>query len=447
MPATSLIDRGRAMLDWIEEDARLCAELIRRPWSYGRWYGVGQGPRLRGERRVWVIASDVAQVYIGLRFIKEVRRRHPHLTFVFSVCTRAAHRIAAGEVSPGDEVTYVPMPFSPGLWRALSSMRPLALVTVLSIEQSRLLWLARRRGIPVAWIAAEMADDTAGALRSAREQFERARFIQAIDVLCANTPGDGQRLAAFGFSADRIEVVGPAKYDAALPFTQQSAAGRALLDAAGIDATRLVLLGGSIVDGEDIALMDVYTALKPHMPQLVLALALRDVRRGGAIAFQMKQRGLTVLLRSEMRRDALPGACPDVFIVDSVGELKGLYASATVVFVGRSLSARTGSNLMEPAGYGKPLVIGPYFERFEEPLADFRAARAVCQVADVDELRRTIAALLQDPDLRAGYGQRAYEVVTRNAGALRRTVECLDRSDLFRQMAPARRRTTSAAQA
>ena len=172
------------------------------------------------------------------------------------------------------------------------------------------------------------------------------------------------------------------------------------------------------------------------METLALVLAPRNVNLTPSIVHKSQQRGLRTVCRSQVGKKANTNGSnghvtpppPDVVVLDTVGDLSPLYGRATVVFVGRSLTHSSGSNLMEPAGHGKPIVVGPNFEHFREVLDDFLAADAVCQVAGIAELRRTITDLLRDPVRREAYGRRALQVVARNSGSLRRTADYLERA-------------------
>jgi 3-deoxy-D-manno-octulosonic-acid transferase len=177
----------------------------------------------------------------------------------------------------------------------------------------------------------------------------------------------------------------------------------------------------------------VYVALEPRFPDLALILAPRATQDAAAIVDQIAQRGLAAVLHSRLRAgETVPSSrSTPVLVVDTYGDLRALYACAAVVFVGRSLTARSGSNLMEPAAYGKAIVVGPHFEDFPGELQTFLAADAVRQVADADQLETAIAELLSDADLRDAYGRRARDVMTRHAGALGRTVDFLDTQGLW----------------
>jgi 3-deoxy-D-manno-octulosonic-acid transferase len=114
---------------------------------------------------------------------------------------------------------------------------------------------------------------------------------------------------------------------------------------------------------------------------------------------------------------------PDVFLVDTTGELRGFYAAADVVFVGKSLTQIGGQNPIEPAKDGKPIVVGPHMENFPAIAQDFLEARAYVQAKDATELKALILKLLGDAAERTRLGRAATALVVRNAGATRLMAE------------------------
>ena len=95
-----------------------------------------------------------------------------------------------------------------------------------------------------------------------------------------------------------------------------------------------------------------------------------------------------------------------------------LYAAADLAFVGGSLVATGGHNVLEPALLGLPVLFGPHMFNFSEAGERLLAAEAAWQVADADELAAAVDRLLADPELRRTAGQNGQAVVERHRGAL-----------------------------
>jgi 3-deoxy-D-manno-octulosonic-acid transferase len=57
---------------------------------------------------------------------------------------------------------------------------------------------------------------------------------------------------------------------------------------------------------------------------------------------------------------------PDVIVVDRIGILKMLYATADIAFVGGSLVRCGGHNPLEPAAFSRPIIFGPDMSDFAD---------------------------------------------------------------------------------
>ena len=106
-------------------------------------------------------------------------------------------------------------------------------------------------------------------------------------------------------------------------------------------------------------------------------------------------------------------------------QLKYFYEKATLVFVGKSLTANGGQNPVEPAALAKPIILGPHMENFEEITAKFLSNEAVIQVTDEFELEKAFESLIKDQSKRDALGKAAQKVVRENEGALEQNVSMI----------------------
>jgi 3-deoxy-D-manno-octulosonic-acid transferase len=121
----------------------------------------------------------------------------------------------------------------------------------------------------------------------------------------------------------------------------------------------------------------------------------------------------------------------DVVLLDSIGELASVYRFAAVVFVGGSLVPRGGHNIIEPAAFAKPIIIGPHTENFREIVSDFARNDAVVQITVADQdptgnLASWLIRLLSDRDEARAIGERARDILLRNRGATECTVSAIE---------------------
>jgi len=375
--------------------------------------------RLAEGGRVWIHAVSVGEVGVALRLIQELRTARPGLRLLLSTTTSTGHAIAQKQLDPEIPLIYFPLDVPPVSRRVIHLIRPRALLLIENEMWPNLIRAARKHNVPVAMINARISAHSFGGYRLLR--FLTSRLLPQFSAFYAQGQPDADRLTALGAPADRLRVMGSAKYDLAPTGDGGAAKARAALDAAGFAVTRPLLLGGSTWDGEEAALLDTLVALRPLLPDLALVLVPRHAERRAEVLHEIAARHLTVVCRSAMKSIERP----DVLLVDTTGELRNFYAVANVIFVGKSLTQHGGQNIIEPAACAKPMIVGPNMENFESIVPDFLAAQALVQVSDAAGLRAAAARLLQDPAEAQALGARAAAVVHAKSGALHATVQAL----------------------
>ncbi len=383
-------------------------------------YGRALAARLAGRPRVWIHAVSVGEVFVALRFMEAARARRPGAAFTLTTNTSTAHAIAEKQIGPEDILLYFPVDFPPIVRRALDRLQPAALVLVEAEWWPNLVRQARRRGIPVMLLNGRLSDRSYQRYRKLRA-FTR-RILALIDLFCVPGEEERRRLIELGAEAARIRVVGSAKYDVAGGVNAVLPAAD-LLARAGFAADASLLVGGSTWPGEEQALLEAFRQLRAADASARLVLVPRHAERAGAVAAEIERTGLPCRRWSAAPRGPAAGPAPEVLLVDTTGDLKNFYAAATVIFVGKSLTARGGQNIIEPAVFGKPIVIGPHLENFRAVLADFLAAGALLQVPDKAGLERAVRELWRDADRRRALGEKARQVVRDKAGAIRASVD------------------------
>ena len=248
--------------------------------------------------------------------------------------------------------------------------------------------------------------------------------------------------------ADKITVLPTIKYDAAQP-SDRVPGDAALARACGIRPEHPLLVGGSTGPGEEIPLLATYRALLPKFSALRLAMAPRHPEVVRQVVAAITAAGLTPVLRTE-RPDAAAGGGGDgrgdaetrgrgetgegadmageltpsqVLVLNTMGELKKLYALAAVVFVGRSLVNLGGSDMIEVAALAKPCCFGPFTHNFAEAVELLTTAAGAVQLQGPGELTATVERTLADPAAAAAMGQRARTALAAQRGSTDKYVQ------------------------
>jgi 3-deoxy-D-manno-octulosonic-acid transferase len=355
-------------------------------------------------------------VAIALKLAAKLRQLDPHFFCVVTTTTTTGFQVATAQATDAVEVLYSPLDFWPIIRRAFAVIRPSRVILVEAEVWPNLAAEARNRRIPLALVNARLS-------KRSEARFQRFRFLIAptfrcLDAICVQEPEDVERWVALGVSRQRIHHVGSIKYDPTgvrlnpdLPLE--------ILRSFGVDRDSPILFGGSTHRGEEEVLGEIFQRLRGDFPAFTLIVAPRHVERAGEIRSRLEELGLKVALRSEARD--VHAVAPECLVLDTTGELQHWYAVATIVFVGKSLTARGGQNPVEPILAGKPVLFGPHMENFSALAHALVANNAAVQVRDPNSLQQQIAWLLRDREAALRLVANAQSVLARHDGATERT--------------------------
>ena len=406
------------------------------------WYSQAEQARFAaGPPRLWLQAVSVGEMLTALKFIAALREQVPGLPLILSTTTTTGFRLAEARAGRDVEVVYTPIDLLPIVRRTFRILRPAAVVIVDGGLWPNQLWEARRRKLPTALVNARLSPRSESRFR----KFPRVStaIFERLGLVCVSEPTDATRWATLGVAPERIRYTGSIKYDDESPSTPSdrsdggTAAGnrlpavRTLLAGIGIAPDRPVLLAGSTHAGEELVLAEIYLALRTTFPALVLILAPRHVERTGAIIEALQPLGVGIRRRTLLTATsrAAPAATtsprPEILILDTTGELQDWYAAATVVFIGKSLTAVGGQNPAEAISNGKPVIVGPHMENFDDLMRALLAANAIRQVQDAAGLLAACRQLLGDPLQRTRMAGAAHQQLTAHRGAARRSAAAL----------------------
>ena len=400
------------------------AKMIRRGGyreKFGQRLGFYDGElrvRPSKQRSTWLHAVSVGEVNVALKLANALRTLEPDLRCVLTTTTTTGFALACKNALPWIEVMYTPLDYWPIMRRAFSVIRPARIVLVEAEIWPNLAAEAHARRIPLALVNARLSPHSERRYRQFR--FFIAPTFRLLDLVCVPEKEDADRWAALGVSRDRIRVTGSVKYDPAgldqVAEIQETAQPAPLNH---LDPERPVLFGGSTHRGEEEILATVFLRLRQQFPSLRLFIAPRHVERLREIRAQLDALGLRVALASEVHAGRESND-PDCRLLDTTGELQRWYGIATVVFMGKSLTAHGGQNPVEPILAGKPVVLGPHMENFATLAKALVSKKGAIQVRDIDSLELAIAELLRDSDARQRLVQSAHEVLSEHQGATMR---------------------------
>ncbi|MBW3596147.1 MAG: 3-deoxy-D-manno-octulosonic acid transferase [Planctomycetes bacterium] len=382
---------------------------------------LGRAPRRVGDRPcIWLHAVSVGEVNLLAPLVTRIERRWPEWEIVISTTTKTGFDLASKKYAPRT-VFYCPLDFTWSVGAALDRIRPGLLVLAELELWPNLIDAAHRRGVKIAVVNGRLGEKSRRGYGRIRPL--AARLLQRLDLIAAQSEESARRFRELGAPPEAVHVTGSLKFDGVRsnrdnPVTQR------LATLAGIIGDDVVFLAGSTQDPEERLAIESHRRLSREWPQLRLILVPRHPHRFDETARMLDAAGSLWQRRSRLE---IEGADPAarILLVDAVGELGAWWGTAHIGFVGGSLGARGGQNMIEPAAYGAAICFGPRTHNFREIVRMMLAADAAEVVRDGKAMTNFVRRCLEQPDYATRLGQNAAELVLRQQGAADRTIELL----------------------
>jgi len=376
-------------------------------------------PGLPAEPRCWIHAVSVGEAAAAVPLVEGIQRRWPHLSVVLSTVTATGARVVQSELGPVATHRYFPLDLPRPVRRALDAVRPRFFIGLETELWPNFLRALAARGVPAMIANGRISDRSFRRYRLVRPFV--ARMLGGVSVFAMQSREDARRIIELGAPPGRVIVTGNLKADLRV---DRGDDGRDWQEWLGRDRGRPLWIAGSTHRGEDEIVLDAFARARARSPDLLLLLAPRHPERADEVERLVRSRGLSVTRRSGLVRGADAGA---VILLDTVGELAGLYRWADVVFVGGSLVPSGGHNMLEPAQRHKPVLFGPHTENFRESAELLLGAGGARVVGDAQDLAREVLRLLEEPERAREMGDAAFAAVAERQGALDETLALVER--------------------
>ncbi len=397
-------------------------------WGDGFWERFGfYEPNIKTLQRrnvLWIHAVSVGEANLCVQLVRALEPRLPKVKFVVSTTTTTGMAELRRRLSPRTVKIYYPVDSRFFVSRALNTINPEAVVLVESEVWPNFIWQAQKLRIPLFLANARLSDKSYRGYK--RFAFLFKPLFTAFIAVGAQSESDAGRLREIGCRPGAIRVLGNMKFDAANFDKPGELDVPAMLRQLGVPADAPILLGGSTHAGEELILAEMARRLRQRFPKLFLVLVPRHQERCKEVGRELRAHGLTFIYRREIietthHREG-EVRC---LLVNTTGELRAFYEHATVVFVGKSLTAMGGQNPIEPGALGKAMVFGPNMQNFADIAQSFVSENGAVRVGGAAELEEAVAGLLASEARRAELGRNAQRVIRENLGAVERTAEMI----------------------
>lgn len=390
--------------------------------SFGvRWkehFGITPQLTASGAGVIWIHAVSVGEVLASRKLIEQLQERYPEKTVLVTTTTSTGAQQAAN-LGNGVVHRYMPIDFSWCVQGFLRVVKPEVMLIIETEIWPNTIHTVAKQNIPIVLVNGRLSEKSFSNYQKLSLLIQPA--LSQISSLLSVHSDDATRFTRLGVDAEKVITTGSLKYDIAVEQQTYDDAATLLKQ---LGDSRKVWIAASTHLGEDEQVLAAYKLAKEKVPELLLVLVPRHPERFDSVAELVQSEGLSCIRRSHHNTAELPSNT-DVYLGDSMGEMMILFAASDLVFMGGSLLGKKvgGHNFIEPAVLSKPCITGPSYYNFTDLAEQLINAGMLTVVSNNQQLAEQIAESFSFPEALSARGKAGYDIVMRNQGALKRTVD------------------------
>lgn len=374
-----------------------------------------------GHPVIWVHSVSVGETIASVPMVKALQKQYPDHRIMITTMTPTGSEQVRKIHGDSVEHVYVPYDLPGAVSRFLKKVNPKVAIIIDTELWPNTVAACHKRNIPVIIANARLSE------RSAKGYAKFGKLIKTmleqISMVAAQNKEGGKRFIELGLPESQLTVTGSVKFDLEVA-PEIVEAGKALRQRwqAGMGEGVQLLVAASTHEGEDQQILDAFKKVQSANPKARLLIVPRHPERFDNVFNLIQQNGLNAVRHSE---NSATDAETQVILGDTMGEMMKFYAASDVAFVGGSLVATGGHNMLEPAALGLPVLSGPNVFNFAEISQSLVDVEGMLLVEDSEALAEQTIQLFSDQSFCQRMGANAEQFVSHNRGALKQTLNII----------------------
>ena len=375
---------------------------------------------------IWMHCASLGEFEQGRPLLEALKTDNPQQKIVLTFFSPSGYEVMK-DYKGADHVFYLPMDSPANAKRFLDAINPSLVLWVKYEYWFYYLSEIKKRNIPTILVS--------GIFRQSQPFFKWygsiwKKMLQTFTHFFVQNLESKSLLEKIGL-AKKVTINGDTRFDRVLEI---AANFTAVPHIAAFCGNSPVIVAGSTWEEDEIELLH-FVNVHQHVkfiiaPHEIDKLNLKDVKNefpnsifySDLIAQQKTN-------NPHGTADSKP-TTPHILIIDNIGMLSCLYRYATVTYIGGGFGADGVHNVLEAAVYGKPVVFGPVYEKFDEAIGLVNAGGAISIDGPV-KLETVLNNLLKDEPERKRRGEAASNFVKENAGASKKIIEFIQEKRLL----------------
>jgi len=329
---------------------------------------------------LWFHCASVGEVNTLLPLLKNISASNKKFKIIVTTNTITGAKIIAQQ-----NLTYLFHSYLPFDWRTstnnfINTVQPLSVFIMETEIWPNLFDLCRKNHTPVSLINARLSIKTTSANNWIKSLLKNS--LSKVETIHARSNADKLAYIKLGANKNRISTAGNLKLTTVI--------NKPSNNSNTFSSKRKYILLASTHKNEELQFYKIWKELKRSE---LLIIVPRHPERSASIIKLLNNKNLA--LRSN--NDTITNQT-EIYIINTVGELKNYFQNAELVIMGGSFVPIGGHNILEPASFNSAIITGPYMDNFKEELALMLDKEAIVQVDSMDDLKVEINQLLRKDD-------------------------------------------------
>ena len=366
--------------------------------------------------------ASVGEVLAATPLIKALQKVHPNLNILITCNTPTGREQILSQFKNTVACSYLPIDFPFATARFLKRIKPQALCILETELWPNLMAISHKKNIPVLVINARLSEKSQQGYQKVAKLTHI--IMRSITVLASHNKTDATRFIELGLETSKSHVTGSIKFDIT-PNEEQLAKALNLKQLYNSNEDnkdeRFVWVAGSTHPVEHELVLLAHQELLKKQPNALLIIAPRHPEQFDKVAELLTQSPLSFSRRSQNNYNN-----EQILLADTLGELQCLYGAANVSFIGGSLIRRGGHNPLESAAFSVGVITGPHTYNFDHVYPELTKLKGAVVVDSNDELAKQLITLSQNTKACQTLGIKAAQCVTKNQGAIQKTLNIIN---------------------
>ncbi len=359
------------------------------------------------DKTIWFHCASLGEFEQGLPIMEAVKKEFPGHKIVVSFFSPSGYEVKKN-ATVADVVIYLPLDTIKNAKKFINAIHPSLVLFVKYEFWPNYLSELKKRNIPTLLIS--------GLFREGQVFFKghgsfMRKALESFDHIFVQDKTSEELLNKINIR--NVTVSGDTRFDRVSHQTEQD---NSLSFISAFNENSLCIVCGSTWPEDEAVLLNYINKASENVRFIV---APHNIDNSKIEQFRKKLKHASVLYSEKEGKNL---ADYSIFIIDTIGLLTKIYSYADIAYVGGAMGKTGLHNILEPATFGVPIVIGSHFENFPEAkrLQQLAGLYAVDSAAECSEI---LNKLVTNSSFREKTGMIAGHFVNSNTGATNITLE------------------------